>query len=345
MMIFLFLYRSRQAGRASPTPCRLRGCANFVAFPVAVEPLLASCTRRLRVPGAPKKLAFWGRSRSRLALRPRRLCRKVLCLWLLLFFYLTHPALASERLLVAVTTSTDNSGLLRYLEPKAQEALGFTPEFIVTGSGKALKLGQNRDVDLLWVHAPEAEAAFMSAGHGLSRDAVMYNYFVLVGPQADPAHAKETSGILPALQSIATSQSTFISRGDDSGTHRREINLWRALNPQHPVLEQVVLDWYLETGSGMGATLNTATALNGYTLVDGATWLKSGNPNRLHVMVAQDDLLHNPYSIIVVADTGRSEATSKAMRFRDWLISESGQQAISDYRIQGRQGFFPNAKN
>ena len=253
---------------------------------------------------------------------------------------LTGWASASERLLVAVTTSTDNSGLLQYLQPKIHADLGFMPEFIVTGSGKALKLGMNRDVDLVWVHDPEAETAFMAAGHGLSRDPVMYNRFVLVGPKHDPAQAEEAKDILTALQNIAESQSIFVSRGDDSGTHRREQSLWHHLDPEHPVLKHTAAQWYLETGSGMGATLNTTTALNGYTIIDEATWLKSGNQNRLKMIVARDPLLRNPYSILVVADTGRKEAHRKAMLLRDWLIAPEGQRAIMQYRIRGQQGFF-----
>ena len=260
-----------------------------------------------------------------------------LCIFTL---FCTNFAQASERLLVAATTSTDNSGLLQYLQPKIRASLGFVPEFIITGSGKALQLGRSRDVDLLWVHDPEAEAAFMAAGHGLSRHPVMFNRFVLVGPEADPAHAEGSENILVALDKIAVSQSIFVSRGDDSGTHRREKSLWRALDSEHPVLDQKPSGWYFEAGSGMGATLNTAAAMTGYTIVDEATWLKSGNQGRLKVIIAQDILLRNPYSILVVADTGRNEATHKAELFRDWLISPQGQSAISAYRIQGKQGFF-----
>ncbi len=252
----------------------------------------------------------------------------------------SSTALASERLLVAVTTSTENSGLLDYLQPKIQKDLGFRPEFIVTGSGKALKLGKNKDVDLVWVHDPEAETDFMTAGHGLSHHKVMYNRFFLIGPKADPAQAKTAANILEALQRIATSQSLFVSRGDDSGTHRREQSLWRSLDSEHRVLQQKTRDWYLEAGSGMGATLNTATAMNAYTLVDEATWLKSGNTDRLSIMVEQDRRLRNPYGIIVVANTERLEATRKAKILQNWLVSARGQEAIFAYRIHGKQGFF-----
>ncbi len=312
-MYFLFL-RSRQVWQATPMPYCLRGCASRLHF-----------------------------VRSRPRLRARRLCNIAFHLPLLvciMILCLNSLSLASERLLVAVTTSTDNSGLLHYLQPQIQADLGFTPEFIVTGSGQALKLGMNRDVDLVWVHDPEAEADFMTAGHGLSHHTVMYNRFFLVGPKADPAQAKTTGGILEAMKRIAASQSIFVSRGDDSGTHRREKSLWRKLDPNHPVLHQAALNWYLEAGSGMGATLNTAIAMNAYTLVDEATWLKSGNQDRLKIIVEQDVLLRNPYGIIVVAGTGRMEATQKAKRFRDWLVSNQGQKTIFAYRIHDKQGFF-----
>ncbi|NQY82412.1 MAG: substrate-binding domain-containing protein [Alphaproteobacteria bacterium] len=264
---------------------------------------------------------------------------------LLLALPLPNFTRSDENVLVATTTSTENSGLLHYLAPKITAALGFSPRFIITGSGKALRLGMNRDVDLVWVHDEAGENTFMTAGHGLRREKIMYNRFVLGGPVADPASVRTASGILEALQRIQDTQSLFVSRGDDSGTHRRERALWRVLNAEHPVLAGAPLDWYRELGSGMGATLNTAMAMRAYTLVDEATWLRRNDQTHFAALFTGDVLLRNPYSLIVVAETGRKAATDKAQRLSDWLISPIGQNTISAYRIDGQQGFFALGKH
>ena len=246
---------------------------------------------------------------------------------------------AAPVVLIASTTSTDNAGLLGYIQPKIAAALGIQVRFIVTGTGKALRLGENKDVDLLWVHDEQGEQEFMRRGSGLRREYVMHNHFVLVGPADDPAQAGMQESIVAAMKRIQQHRAMFLSRGDDSGTHRRERDLWYATQTP-PFMSPHENSWYREAGHGMGATLNMAAAIGAYTISDEATWARFANRRALRTLLRDDARLFNPYSVIVVADTGRLAQTAAAQRVVDWLISPQGQQAINAYRINTQQVFF-----
>jgi tungstate transport system substrate-binding protein len=242
---------------------------------------------------------------------------------------------------VASTTSTQNSGLFDYLLPKFTAETGIEVRVVAVGTGQAIRLATNGDADVLLVHHPASERKFVADGLGLARHPVMHNDFVLVGPAADPAGIRGIADVATALRRIGDGEQIFVSRGDDSGTHKKELELWRAaaLDPR-PASGA----WYRESGSGMGTTLNTASAMGGYTLTDRASWVSFGNKAGLQLLVEGDTRMHNPYSIIVV-NPGRHPHVHavEAQAFADWLISEQGQQAIAAYRVDGQQLFFPDA--
>jgi tungstate transport system substrate-binding protein len=242
---------------------------------------------------------------------------------------------------VASTTSTQNSGLFDYLLPKFTAETGIEVRVVAVGTGQAIRLATNGDADVLLVHHPASERKFVADGLGLARHPVMHNDFVLVGPAADPAGVRGIADVATALRRIGDGEQIFVSRGDDSGTHKKELELWRAaaLDPR-PASGA----WYRESGSGMGTTLNTASAMGGYTLTDRASWVSFGNKAGLQLLVEGDTRMHNPYSIIVV-NPGRHPHVHavEAQAFADWLISEQGQQAIAAYRVDGQQLFFPDA--
>lgn len=243
---------------------------------------------------------------------------------------------AGELLRLATTTSTENSGLLAHLLPRFQQATGYEVHVIAVGTGKALKLGQNGDVDVVLVHARQAEDAFVDAGHGVERRAVMYNDFVLVGPADDPAGIGQAKDTVEALSRIAGTSSRFISRGDDSGTHKKELSLWA-------MAKQLASGaWYIESGQGMGKVLNMASELDAYTLTDRGTWLALRNNLRLALLFENDPPLHNPYSIIAVNPERHPHvdvAGTKA--FIEWLISAPTQKLIGEYRVDGEVLFHP----
>jgi tungstate transport system substrate-binding protein len=242
---------------------------------------------------------------------------------------------------VASTTSTQNSGLFEYLLPKFTAETGIEVRVVAVGTGQAIRLATNGDADVLLVHHPASERKFVADGLGLARHPVMHNDFVLVGPAADPAGIRGMADVATALRRIGDDEQVFVSRGDDSGTHKKELELWRAaaFDPR-PASGA----WYRESGSGMGTTLNTASAMGGYTLTDRASWVSFGNKAGLQLLVEGDTRMHNPYSIIVV-NPGRHPHVHavEAQAFADWLISEKGQQAIAAYRVDGQQLFFPDA--
>ena len=242
---------------------------------------------------------------------------------------------------VASTTSTQNSGLFDYLLPKFTAETGIEVRVVAVGTGQAIRLATNGDADVLLVHHPASERKFVADGLGLARHPVMHNDFVLVGPAADPAGIRGMADVATALRRIGDGKQVFVSRGDDSGTHKKELELWRAaaFDPR-PASGA----WYRESGSGMGTTLNTASAMGGYTLTDRASWVSFGNKAGLQLLVEGDTRMHNPYSIIVV-NPGRHPHVHavEAQAFADWLISEKGQQAIAAYRVDGQQLFFPDA--
>ena len=261
-----------------------------------------------------------------------------LVLWLGVF----ASASAAERFItLASTTSTQASGLFDYLLPKFTEKRGVEVRVVAVGTGQALKLGEKGDADVLLVHDPAGEEKFVKQGYGVDRRPVMYNDFVIVGPAADPAHIKGGRDAVAAFKAIAQAKATFLSRGDDSGTHRQELRLWEAAGID---VKSASGTWYKELGAGMGAALNTAAGLDGYTMSDRATWLSFKNPARLMLLVEGDPKLYNQYSVILVnPDRHPKVKADDARSFMDWLTSPAGQQAIGSYTVEGQVLFHPNA--
>jgi tungstate transport system substrate-binding protein len=253
------------------------------------------------------------------------------------------PTLAAERFItVASTTSTENSGLFGFIVPKFQQATGIAVRVVAVGTGQAIKNAERGDADVLFVHHQPSEEQFVAQGFGVKRYDVMYNDYVLLGPQTDPAGIKNTSDIVAALTRIAATAAPFVSRGDDSGTHKLELSLWQAAGVD---VKKASGSWYREAGSGMGATLNTASGLEAYTLSDRGTWISFKNRGRLTIVVEGDPRLFNQYGVIAVNPAKHPHVkASDAQAFTEWLISDQGQQAIADFRIEGQQLFFPNAK-
>ena len=245
---------------------------------------------------------------------------------------------AQEFITVASTTSTEQSGLFKSLLPEAKKALGFDVHVVAVGTGQALDMGRRGDADVVFVHDPEAEAKYLADGFGVKRYEVMYNDFIIVGPQSDPAHARGND-VVAALAKIAAAKSPFASRGDKSGTDAAEKRYWKqaGIAPRG--------DWYRETGSGMGPTLNTASGMDAYALADRGTWLSFRNRGDLVVLVEGDTKLFNQYGVMLV-NPARHPSVKKDLgqRFIDWLISPAGQATIANYRVEGQQLFFPNAK-
>ena len=252
----------------------------------------------------------------------------------------TMPA-SADVLRLAVTTSFENSGLSEVLIPAFEAASGDEVRVIVVGTGRALKLGEAGDVDAVLTHAPEAERAAVEAGHFSHRREIMYNDFVLLGPADDPASVAEVAGPGEALTRIAATQSLFASRGDESGTHKAELALWQLAGIEPGLASGL---WYRETGSGMGATLNTGVALDAYILSDRASWLTFGNRGDHAILVEGDPALFNQYAFLPVsAERHASTARDAAERFETWLTGP-GQGVIAGYRLEGEALFEPNAK-
>lgn len=253
---------------------------------------------------------------------------------------LSNQAVAQEHILVQSTTSTQNSGLYGHLLPIFERQSGIQVRVVAVGTGQAIKNARNCDGDVLLVHAKATELAFVEEGSGRERHDLMYNDFVVVGPNADPAGIKGSKEIGTALEKIAHSNSVFVSRGDDSGTHKKETALWAATNVD-PVTHSGT--WYRETGSGMGATLNMASAMDAYTLTDRATWISFGNKAEHVIVVEGDPDLFNQYGVILVNKERCPNIKARAgQQFIDWLLSAKGQAAIGEYRLDGKQLFYPN---
>ena len=254
----------------------------------------------------------------------------------------TLTASADENFItLASTTSTENSGLFGSILPKFTARTGIKVRVVAVGTGAALRLGENGDADVVMVHARAAEESFVAAGYGVERHAVMYNDFVIVGPDADPAGVRRFTEAPAALRKIAAARAAFVSRGDDSGTHKAELRLWDAsgVDPK-----QGSGRWYFETGSGMGATLNTAAAKNGYAIADRGTWLSFGNRGELVVLVEGDPRLFNPYGVILVNPERHPHVKAEqGQAFIGCLISPEGQKAIAEFEINGEQLFVPDA--
>jgi tungstate transport system substrate-binding protein len=242
---------------------------------------------------------------------------------------------------VASTTSTQNSGLFGYLLPQFTADTGIEVNVVAVGTGQAIRIATNGDADVLLVHHEASERKFVAGGLGLARHPVMHNDFVLVGPAADPAGIEGMDDVAAALRRIGDAEQVFVSRGDDSGTHKKELELWQVTGFDPRPASGT---WYREAGSGMGATLNTARAMDGYTLTDRASWVSFGNKGDLRALVEGDPRLHNPYTAIVVNPERHPHVhATEAQTFVDWLISRKGQALIAAFRVDGQQLFFPDA--
>ncbi len=255
---------------------------------------------------------------------------------------LASNAFAQDQpVLVQSTTSTANSGLYDYLLPVFESKSGIKVNVVAVGTGQAIKNASNCDADVLLVHAKPAELKFVADGGGVKRTDLMYNDFVIVGPESDPAGVRGMNDVQAALQKIAETGALFASRGDDSGTHKKEKLLWAdaGVNPA-----SASGDWYRETGSGMGATLNTGIGLGAYVITDRATWISFANKQDYKVQVEADDDLFNQYGVILVNPVKCPNVNAEGgQAFIDWLLSPEGQTAIGNYKIDGQQLFFPNA--
>ncbi|MEZ5877697.1 MAG: substrate-binding domain-containing protein [Tepidamorphaceae bacterium] len=249
---------------------------------------------------------------------------------------------AEDRFIVVQsTTSTQNSGLLDYLLPMFKEKTGIEVRVVAVGTGQAIKNAQNGDGDVLLVHAKPAEEKFVAEGYGVERFDVMYNDFVIVGPANDPAGVAGMKDVVAALTKISEAKAPFASRGDDSGTHKAEKRLWKAAGID---IASASGDWYRETGSGMGATLNAGVGMGAYIMTDRATWISFGNKGDYEVAVEGDDKMFNQYGVILVNPEKFSNVKAEdGQAFIDWLIGDEGQKAIAGFKIEGQQLFFPNA--
>ncbi|MDX9796193.1 MAG: substrate-binding domain-containing protein [Sulfurimonadaceae bacterium] len=249
----------------------------------------------------------------------------------------------ADDLMMATTTSTDNTGLLDYLAPKFKQDTGTTLKWVATGTGKALKMGENCDVDILFVHAPSSEKKFVEAGSGVNRKQVMYNDFILIGPKEDTAGVFGMSSS-EALKVITSKEAKFFSRGDNSGTNKKEIALWKEALEKVPEKE----NWYVQTGQGMLRTITMAAEKGGYTMTDRGTWIKyesqKGNTNTMKIVVEGDKTLFNQYSVITInKDKCANVKPELATQFTNWIVSPQTQKFIGDFRLLDKALFIPNA--
>lgn len=246
-----------------------------------------------------------------------------------------------KSIIVQSTTSTANSGLYDYILPMFKDKTGITVNVVAVGTGQAIKNAQNCDGDVLLVHAKSSEEKFVAEGYGGPRTDLMYNDFVIVGPPTDPAGVAGSSDAAASLKKIADSGSLFASRGDDSGTHKKEKSLWKAAGVDTATGSG---KWYRETGSGMGATLNAGLGMGAYVLTDRATWISFKNKGDFKIAVEGDKSLFNQYGVIPVSkEKCPSVKVDLAQEFSNWLLSAEGQNAIRSYKREGQQLFFPNA--
>jgi len=268
----------------------------------------------------------------------KTLITKQITLAIVALMLTTLGAMAQE-MRMAVTTSFHNSGLAEILLPEIKKDTGIEVQLLVVGTGQAIRLGEAGDVDAILVHARAAEEAFVAAGFGTHRREIMYNDFVIVGPASDPADVAGATSITEALQLINAAKPRFVSRGDDSGTHKKEMSLWQAagIAPEG--------NWYSPVGAGMGAALNTASGLNAYILSDRASWLNFGNKGDLAILYQGDAELFNQYAYIPVNPAKHPYVkTDLVMKLENWLTSERAKELIDGYRLQGEQLFTFNAK-
>ena len=270
------------------------------------------------------------------------LTRRHIALGFLLAVLAVAPAFAQDKsIVVASTTSTQDSGLFGHILPLFKAKTGIDVKVVAQGTGQALDTGKRGDADVLFVHAKAEEEKFIAGGFGVKRLPVMYNDFVLIGPKTDPAAIKGMADVTQAFKTIKAKATPFISRGDRSGTHIAELDLWQAAGID---IAQERGAWYRSIGQGMGAALNTASASNAYVLADRGTWLAFKNRGELDILVAGDKLLFNQYGVMLVNPAKHPHVKKElGQAFIDWLISPDGQKAIADYKIEGQQLFFPNA--
>jgi tungstate transport system substrate-binding protein len=267
----------------------------------------------------------------------------VMTMRILLVLLLAIPAHAQEKFItVSSTTSTEESGLFKYMLPIFQKKVGFQVRVVAVGPGQALDIGRRGDADVVFVHAKPLEEKFLAEGYGVQRFDVMYNDFVLIGPKSDAAKVAGTKDITVALQKIKATQAPFVSRGDKSGTHFAELSLWKVAGID---IAKDKGPWYRDTGQGMGPALNSASGMNAYILADRGTWLSFKNRGELAIAVEGDKRLFNQYGIMLV-NPAKHPNVKKEMgqAFVDWVISPEGQKTIAEYKIGGEQLFFPNAK-
>jgi tungstate transport system substrate-binding protein len=262
---------------------------------------------------------------------------------LLTLTLITPTAMAADRFIVVQsTTSTQNSGLLDYILPLFKADTGIEVRVVAVGTGQAIKNAKNGDGDVLLVHAKSAEEKFVEEGYGVERFDVMYNDFVIVGPEDDPAGIKGMKDAESALARIAAKQATFASRGDDSGTHKKEMSLWKGASVDPSKASGT---WYRETGSGMGATLNAGVGMGAYVLTDRATWIAFKNKDDFGILVEGDPKLFNQYGVILVNPEKYPNVKAEAgQKFIDWITGPEGQAAIASFELDGQQLFYPNAK-
>jgi len=256
---------------------------------------------------------------------------------------LAFPVAAQQRFItVASTTSTEQSGLFKHLLPLFEKKAGIQVRVVALGTGQSLDMAKRGDADVVFVHAKPLEERFVAEGYGVQRFEVMYNDFVLVGPKSDPAKVAGGKDIVTAFQKVKAAQAPFASRGDKSGTHFAELELWNAAGID---IAKDKGPWYRDTGSGMGPTLNTASGMNAYALTDRGTWLSFKNRGELVISVEGDRRLFNQYGVILVHPAKHPHVKKEmGQTFIEWIVSPDGQKAIADYKIGGEQLFFPNAK-
>ena len=254
-----------------------------------------------------------------------------------------HAVAQDKSIVVASTTSTQDSGLFGHILPMFKAKTGIDVKVVAQGTGQALDTARRGDADVVFVHAKPAEEKFLSEGFGVKRFPVMYNDFILIGPKDDPAGVKGSKDIVAALSAIKAKGADFISRGDKSGTHQAELNLWKVAGVD---IAKDKGPWYKEIGQGMGAALNTASASNAYALADRGTWLSFKNRGDLEIAVEGDKRLFNQYGVMLVnPEKHPSVKKDLGQQFIDWLVSSEGQKAIADYKINGEQLFYPNASD
>jgi tungstate transport system substrate-binding protein len=259
----------------------------------------------------------------------------------LVAFAVAPLATAQKFITVASTTSTEQSGLFKYLLPIFEKKTGIQVRVVALGTGQALDLARRGDADVAFVHARSAEEKFVAEGHGVKRIPVMYNDFVVIGPKSDPAKIGGSKDVVEAFRKIKAASAPFVSRGDRSGTHIAELALWKAAGID---IASEKGPWYRDTGQGMGPALNTASSMGAYVLADRGTWLSFRNRGDLTILVEGDKRLFNQYGVILVnPEKHPNVKRAEAQAFIDWLVSAEGQKAIAGYRIGGEQLFYPNA--